>query len=286
MSSGFRQGPSRSMMLVIVTSPMLSVCICCTLPVLAQRGSDGHDRKGRAGHWKIGSPLRSGLVPKRSTGVAQRPRPGARRAEPGWAPTPEHKGRSTISGLLENHIAAVTGAGSGIGRAIAFGYAKAGAAVVALDANAETAEQTAAAIKSDGGRAWSFALDVRDSAACLSLAAAVGASVGRVCVLVNNAGINRRNAFTGEPAAVVKDWHDIMAVNLNGMFNVTHAFLEDLRQRRGRIINIVRSSPSCTCARQTRPPTPPPSTGYWASPARSPPSSARRVCASMPLVRG
>ena len=61
-----------------------------------------------------------------------------------------------MSGLLENHIAAITGAGSGIGRAIALGYAKAGAAVVALDANAETAEQTATAIKGDGGKAWSL----------------------------------------------------------------------------------------------------------------------------------
>ena len=143
-----------------------------------------------------------------------------------------------MSGLLENHIAAITGAGSGIGRAIALGYAQAGAGVVVLDTNAETAEQTATAIKSEKGRAWAFALDVRDSEACRSVAAAVAASVGRVSVLVNNAGINRRNAFTGEPAAVVKDWQDIMAVNLDGMFNVTHAFLNDLRQSRGRIINI------------------------------------------------
>jgi NAD(P)-dependent dehydrogenase (short-subunit alcohol dehydrogenase family) len=143
-----------------------------------------------------------------------------------------------MSGLLEKHIAVITGAGSGIGRAIALGYAKAGAGVVALDANAETAQETATAINSDGGRAWSFQLDVRDSEACRDLAATVAGRVGQVSVLVNNAGINRRNAFTAEPAAVVKDWQDIMAVNLNGMFNVTHAFLQDLRQRQGRIINI------------------------------------------------
>ena len=147
-------------------------------------------------------------------------------------------GKSTMSGLLEKHIAAITGAGSGIGRAIALGYAKAGAGVVALDANAETAQATATAIKSDGGSAWSYQLDVRDSEACRHMAATVSASVGQVSVLVNNAGINRRNAFTAEPAAVVKDWQDVLAVNLNGMFNVTHAFLNDLRQSRGRIINI------------------------------------------------
>jgi 3-oxoacyl-[acyl-carrier protein] reductase len=136
-----------------------------------------------------------------------------------------------MNGLLEKHIAAITGAGSGIGRAIALGYAKAGAGVVALDANADTVHETASAIRREGGSAWSYQLDVRDGEACRHLATTVNASV-------NNAGINRRHAFTAEPAAVVKDWQDVLAVNLNGMFNVTHAFLKDLRQSRGRIINI------------------------------------------------
>jgi 3-oxoacyl-[acyl-carrier protein] reductase len=120
-----------------------------------------------------------------------------------------------MTGLLEKHIAAITGAGSGIGRAIALGYAKAGAAVVALDANADTAHETASAIRREGGSAWSYQLDVRDGEACRHLAATVNASVGEVSVLVNNAGINRRHAFTAEPAAVVKDWQDVLAVNLN-----------------------------------------------------------------------
>jgi NAD(P)-dependent dehydrogenase (short-subunit alcohol dehydrogenase family) len=57
-------------------------------------------------------------------------------------------------------------------------------------------------------------------------------------VLINNAGINRRTPFTGDPASVIKDWTDIMAVNLDGMFNVTHAFLATLRATKGRIVNI------------------------------------------------
>jgi NAD(P)-dependent dehydrogenase (short-subunit alcohol dehydrogenase family) len=60
-------------------------------------------------------------------------------------------------------------------------------------------------------------------------AAQIGEKIGRVSILVNNAGINRRNAFSADPEAVIKDWHDIMAVNLNGVFNVTHAFLGQLR---------------------------------------------------------
>jgi len=131
-----------------------------------------------------------------------------------------------MSGLLEGRTAVVTGAGSGIGRAIALGYAKAGAGVMALDVNAETAGQTATSIQSAGGSAWSFGLDVRVAEACRSAAADVAKTIGQVSILVNNAGINRRNAFTAEPAAVFKDWQDIMAVNLDGVFNVTHAFLE------------------------------------------------------------
>ena len=57
-------------------------------------------------------------------------------------------------------------------------------------------------------------------------------------ILVNNAGINRRNAFAGDAGAMTKDWDDIMAVNLNGMFNVTHAFLGALRAAKGRIVTI------------------------------------------------
>jgi 3-oxoacyl-[acyl-carrier protein] reductase len=141
-----------------------------------------------------------------------------------------------MSGLLEGHIAVVTGGGSGIGRAIAVGYAREGARVIVLDANGETAAQTA---KSIGlSKAWSFKLDVTDRDACRQIAAEVGENVGQTSILVNNAGINRRNAFTGMPEAVIKDWQDIMATNLDGVFNVTHAFLEQLRATKGRIVNI------------------------------------------------
>ena len=74
--------------------------------------------------------------------------------------------------------------------------------------------------------------------ACREIAAKVASEVGQVSILVNNAGINRRNAFAGDADAVIKDWQDVMAVNLNGPFNVTHAFLAQLRASRGRIVNI------------------------------------------------
>ncbi len=143
-----------------------------------------------------------------------------------------------MPGLLQNHIAVITGAGSGIGRAIAAGFAREGATVAALDIDGATAAKTAADIKSAGGKAHTFTLDVRDRDACRAVAAKVASEVGAVSILVNNAGINRRNAFAGDAEAVLKDWQDIMAINLNGVFNVTHAFLAPLRAAKGRIVNL------------------------------------------------
>jgi NAD(P)-dependent dehydrogenase (short-subunit alcohol dehydrogenase family) len=140
--------------------------------------------------------------------------------------------------LLQNHVAAITGSGSGIGRAIALGFACEGAQVVVLDINGEAAAKTADEIRQAGGKAQHFSLDVTDREACRAAATQVGEKVGTISILVNDAGINRRNAFAGDAEAVVKDWQDITAVNLNGLFNVTHAFLPQLRANKGRVINI------------------------------------------------
>lgn len=140
--------------------------------------------------------------------------------------------------LLDGHIAAVTGAGSGIGKAIALGYAREGATVVAIDSNGEAAAATAAAITSAGGKAEAVVLDVRQRDACAAAAKDIAARVGPISILVNNAGINRRNAFTSDPKGVFQDWEDIMAINLDGVFNVTHAFIDQLRAGKGRIVNI------------------------------------------------
>jgi 3-oxoacyl-[acyl-carrier protein] reductase len=143
-----------------------------------------------------------------------------------------------MTALLQNHVAAVTGAGSGIGRAIAMGFAREGAQIAALDIDAEAAAKTAAEIRDAGGKAQDFALDVTDHAACRAAAAKVSEKLGAISILVNNAGINRRNAFVADAEAVLKDWQDITAINLDGVFNVTHAFIAQLRANKGRIINI------------------------------------------------
>ena len=143
-----------------------------------------------------------------------------------------------MTGLLEGHIAVITGSGSGIGRAIALGYAQEGAHVIGLDINGDAAAETAKSIGGAGGKAHSFVLDVRERDRCREVASRIEEGIGPISILVNDAGINRRNAFTAEPDAVIKDWEDIIATNLHGVFNVTHAFLAQLRTAKGRIINI------------------------------------------------
>ena len=140
--------------------------------------------------------------------------------------------------LLENHIAAITGAASGIGRAIALGYAREGARVALLDINAKAAGEAAREIRDAGGIAESFALDVTKREDCIAVAKEIAEKVGQVSILVNNAGIARRNGMTGAAEAVINDWEDIIAINLTGVFNVTHAFLGSLRAAKGRIVNI------------------------------------------------
>jgi 3-oxoacyl-[acyl-carrier protein] reductase len=145
---------------------------------------------------------------------------------------------TSLMPLLQNHIAVVTGAGSGIGRAIAHGYAREGAALVLLDMNEKAAAEAATEIRDAGGKATSFALDVSNREDCVAVARRIAEQVGQVSILVNNAGITRRNGMLGTTEAVIKDWEDIIAINLTGVFNVTHAFLAPLRANKGRIVNI------------------------------------------------
>ena len=138
--------------------------------------------------------------------------------------------------LLEGHIAVVTGAGSGIGRAIAKGYAAEGAKVMVADINAAGASETAAMIADAGGTSVDSALDVTDPSSCAALANKVMAELGPASVLVNNAGIVRRAPISAHGAD--QDWDDIMNVNTTGVYNVTKAFLDPLLENKGRIVNI------------------------------------------------
>src|SRR2546430_3403191 len=153
-------------------------------------------------------------------------------------PLPKSSRRKRSMPLLQSPIAVVTGAGSGIGRAIAIGYAREGARVVLLDRDEKAAAEAAKEIRDAGSKADSFALDVANRENCVAMAKQIADKVGQVSILVNNAGIVRRNGMLGAAEAVISDWEDIIAINLTGVFNVTHAFLAPLRASKGRIVNI------------------------------------------------
>jgi NAD(P)-dependent dehydrogenase (short-subunit alcohol dehydrogenase family) len=138
--------------------------------------------------------------------------------------------------LLENKLALVTGGGGGLGTAIARGFAKEGARVIVADVRPDAAEAVADAIRAQGGEAWAEAVDVTDRAATQRLADALTARLGPIDVLVNNAGISGKARIDDPNAAEV--WDRLIQVNLQGLFNVTHAFVPALKQSRGCIVNL------------------------------------------------
>lgn len=137
---------------------------------------------------------------------------------------------------LTNRVALVTGAGRGIGRAIALKFAKAGADVVCVSRTAENAEQAAAEVRGLGQKAWAHAVDVADGAAVTAAAEKALTEAGRVDILVNNAGITRDGLLMRMSEA---DWDAVLDTNLKGAFLFTKALSRSfLKQRSGRIINI------------------------------------------------
>jgi 3-oxoacyl-[acyl-carrier protein] reductase len=137
---------------------------------------------------------------------------------------------------LANQIAAVTGAGRGIGRAIALKFASEGADVVCVSRTQENSEKVANEIRALGRKAWGFAVDVADSSAVASAAEKILADCGKVDILVNNAGVTRDGLLMRMSDA---DWDTVLNTNLKGAFHFTRAFFRAFaKQRAGRIINI------------------------------------------------
>lgn len=137
---------------------------------------------------------------------------------------------------LANQIAVVTGAGRGIGRAIALKFAQEGADVVVVSRTQENSEKVAAEIRALGRKAWALAVDVADSAAVSAAAEKILADCGKVDILVNNAGVTRDGLLMRMSDA---DWDTVIDTNLKGAFLVTKAFFRTFaKQRAGRIINI------------------------------------------------
>ena len=138
--------------------------------------------------------------------------------------------------LLADKVAVVTGAGRGIGRAIALAYARMGADVACVSRTEENSAKVAAEVEALGRRAWPLAVDVSDTAAVDAAAKGILELAGRVDILVNNAGVTRDNLLMRMSE---EEWDTVLNTNLKGAFNFTRAFSRPfIRQRSGRIINI------------------------------------------------
>ena len=138
--------------------------------------------------------------------------------------------------LLADKVAVVTGAGRGIGRAVALAYARIGADVACVSRTEENSANVAAEVEALGRRAWPLAVDVSDTAAVDAAAKEILELAGRVDILVNNAGVTRDNLLMRMSE---EEWDTVLNTNLKGAFNFTRALTRPfIKQRSGRIINI------------------------------------------------
>lgn len=141
-----------------------------------------------------------------------------------------------MSRTFEGQVALVTGAGSGIGRAIASRLASQGAAVAIVDQDADGAESTAASLRESGARASVHRADVSVGADVERAVAEVARELGAPSILVNNAGISRGGRVQDIPEA---EWDLVMAVNLRGTYLFCkHVVPLMLEAGYGRIVNI------------------------------------------------
>ena len=137
---------------------------------------------------------------------------------------------------VEGRVALVTGASQGIGRACALLLANSGAKVALCARNQEKLDELAGEIKSNGGDATAFKLDVGNENEIKAVVKAVIAQYGKVDILVNNAGITRDQLVMRMKRA---DWDDVLATNLTAPFLLIQAAISSmLKQRWGRIVNI------------------------------------------------
>ena len=138
--------------------------------------------------------------------------------------------------LLQDKVTLITGAGRGLGQAVAVAYARQGARVIVTGRTPGELEHTAGLIRSAGGHALALAVDVADDAAMAALAGEVLDRYGRLDVLVNNAGQLMMKSFEEMTLA---EWDNILRVNLRGVVLGCKLFLEAMKtQGGGSIINV------------------------------------------------
>lgn len=139
--------------------------------------------------------------------------------------------------LLKEKVAVVTGAGRGIGRAIALAYAREGARVVLASRSLASLRETQSAIVQQGGQAEVIPVDIREEQSVQALAEQTVAQCGRVDILVNNSGIGGPSSPLWEIAP--QDWEETIRVNVIGTYLCCRAFIPHmLEQRSGSIVII------------------------------------------------
>ena len=144
--------------------------------------------------------------------------------------------RSGFYADLRDKVALVTGAGRGIGFAIAQRLGRDGASVAISDVDAGRAREAAELLTSDGIRAIAIQSDVSRESDAIAMVEAVQQAFGRLDVLVNNAGVVSTGSILGVSA---DEWRRVMSINLDGVFHCTKAALPGMMERRsGRIVNI------------------------------------------------
>lgn len=147
-------------------------------------------------------------------------------------------------GRFENRVAVVTGAGGGIGRACAEGFAVEGAATVVVDLRQDLLDDVVAAIEGAGGKVVGVRADVSDPEDTIRVAEAALAAFGGVDILVNNAAIELYGTVVDMP---IEDWDRVVSVNLRGIFLMSRACIPQIVQRGGGAIVHVSSVQAFAC---------------------------------------
>jgi len=138
--------------------------------------------------------------------------------------------------ILENQVAVVTGAGRGIGRAIALKLAEVGADIVCVSRTETNSQKVTDEVAALGRKSWAVAVNVGDTKAVESAVVKILEDTGGVNILVNNAGVTRDGLLMRMSE---KDWDTVLDTNLKGAFTMTKAFTRPLRKaENARIINI------------------------------------------------
>ena len=138
--------------------------------------------------------------------------------------------------MFKDKVCIVTGASSGIGRAIALAYAREGAKVAVSDVVREGGEETVSLIRSMGGEAAFIAADVSRAPDCEALVRGTVAQYGRLDAACNNAGIGGELALTADYP--LEAWQQVIGVNLTGVFHCMKYQIPELLKTRGAIVNV------------------------------------------------